>query len=92
MSDIFVILCLSTTLSMRKLFSSACLQLVVPWCMSFILNFQVSLKANTTFKEPVYFFGFGSSEEKSQETTCLLQIQGPSFEMRALADSKFALI
>lgn len=58
--------------------------------MSFILNFQVSLKANTTFKEPVYFFGFGSSKsEKSQETTCLLQIQGPSFEMRALADSRF---
>ena len=47
-----------TTLSMGKLFSSDCLQLVVPWCMSFTLNFQVSLKANTTFKEPVYFFGF----------------------------------
>ena len=26
--------------------------------MSFTLNFQVSLKANTTIKEPVYFFGF----------------------------------
>ena len=43
---------------MGKLFSSDCLQLVVPWCMSFTLNFQVSLKANTTIKEPVYFFGF----------------------------------
>lgn len=58
MSDIFVILCLSTTLSTGKLFSSDCLQLVVPWYMSFTLNFQVSLKANATFKESVYFFGF----------------------------------
>lgn len=33
-----------------------------------------------------------SKSEKSQETTCLLQIQGPSFEMQILADSKIAMI